>query len=502
MASETVLPPQVRGTWSFNDLAWIWNFYRGHWRLIVVCFLLTTVVAVVATIIKGVQYEVGATLYYRLGAEITPPPNMDRESVVVTRRAEDVNTEIEILRSPDLIKSVVNELGEDFFRDPPPETWFGRVKAQVKGAVDVVRNGIQELLIQARMRRRLTKLEQVEFVLQHALRVEPIRNSDAVSVTLTVSDPIGGEVILKKLLDGYMKNHQAIHRNSGLQEFFTEQHAKLKQELDDSAAKVLAFQTENRVWATDHQRTLLLDRRRLLQQEHADTSAIISTLEAETKALEMLLGKLPTSIELSRTLQRNPAIDDADTNLAALQLNMAALTTSFSEGSRELDDKNRQIEFLQRQMATLTPMILHATTTGISQTFQQLTTESQLKLAQLNGIRSKLKTVEDQLEALESELPTLEAAISKLNALQRDQLLLEKSYMLYSDSLEKARITNVMNAAEISNVSTITPPTASLLPVWPSLKLVVGATVIVGLGLGSGLAFLLELRRAALTQTA
>ena len=60
---------------------------------------------------------------------------------------------------------------------------------------------------------------------------------------------------------------------------------------------------------------------------------------------------------------------------------------------------------------------------------------------------------------------------------------------------------DALNLAKISNVTIISPPTSSLLPVWPSLKLVLAAAVLVGFGIGSALAFLLELRRAARAQT-
>jgi uncharacterized protein involved in exopolysaccharide biosynthesis len=497
MPNSPTLPAEIRASWSLSDLAWIWNLYRRRWLVVLTAWILTLVVTAIVVVAKGVRYEVGSAIYYQLGAEILPPPLVAKESVVVTRRAEDVNTEIEILRSPHLVEKVIADLGEDFFRDPPPTTALGRAKAQMRRVVDSVQNGIQEVLIQARMRRRLSRLEKITLVFQHALRVEPVRNADVVNVTMQVTDPEAGKFILEKILEEYLKSHQAAHRKSGMSEFFQQQHAQVKSELDTSSEELLAFQNEHGAWSADHQRLLLLDRRRLLQQEYSATLARMSRLDTEVSELDKALSGLPPVVELSRTEQRNPAIDDTEQSLAALDLNLATLTTAFSEGAREVEDKTRQISFLKERMTNLPPMILFTTTTGISQTFQEINKERKLKSAELEGLKQMATTQKKQLAEMDQELPALEKSIVTLTALQREHALLEKNYALYSENLEKSRIEQAMNHAEISNVSIISPPTASLLPVWPSLKLVLAAALLVGFGIGSALAFLLEVRRAA-----
>ena len=101
----------------------------------------------------------------------------------------------------------------------------------------------------------------------------------------------------------------------------------------------------------------------------------------------------------------------------------------------------------------------------------------------------------NQINEIESNLLSLEESISQFRELSREHDLLERNYLLYSESAEKSRIASIMNQSQISNVSVVTPPTASLSPVAPRMKLVLGAGVFAGFALASALAFVFDSRR-------
>ncbi|HEY6565236.1 MAG TPA: hypothetical protein VIY86_12105, partial [Pirellulaceae bacterium] len=73
----------------------VWRFVRRRWLLILAVTVLTVATATTKLLVSGVDYEVSAALYYKLGAELAPPATVGKDPILITRRKEDVNNEIE-----------------------------------------------------------------------------------------------------------------------------------------------------------------------------------------------------------------------------------------------------------------------------------------------------------------------------------------------------------------------------------------------------------------------
>ncbi|MCA9010880.1 MAG: hypothetical protein KDB01_14110 [Planctomycetaceae bacterium] len=485
----------LQATWTISDLGWVLGMYRRYWLLVVMMVLISTGSAILITIVRGPQYEVGAALYLKLGAEMAPPASIAKEPVMVTRRTEDVNTEIELLRSPHLIRKVIQDLGEDFFAEEPPQTTFQKARHYVKQQVRWVRNQVDDAMIKVGLRRRLSEMDRVELVLGQALTVEPVRNSDIIYLSLQISDPKGGEFILQKILDTYLELHMAAHKNPGLAEFFVGQTALLRKQLTDNSNSLLSFKTANKLWSADGQRSQLLERQRLLQQQHSATLGIVASLEAESASLHTSLTALPETVELSRTLQHNPALTNLKSQLTALGLNSEVVAAGYTENSAERRTADQQLKYVNRQLESAVELLPFSITTGLNQIRSDLGKIAQAKSAELSGLQRQLVVETEQINAIESNLLHLEEAITQFNELNREHELLERNYLLYSESAEKSRIASVLNQSQISNISVVTPPTASLAPVAPRMKLVLGSGVFAGFVLASVLALVFESRR-------
>lgn len=99
-----------------------------------------------------------------------------------------------------------------------------------------------------------------------------------------------------------------------------------------------------------------------------------------------------------------------------------------------------------------------------------------------------------------AELKDVETALGTLSTIELDYVrkvqdvdVLKKSREMYLDRLEEFRIDTAMTNARVGNVSVISRAVTPVGPVSPKLWLVLIAVLVVGLGGGLGLAFLLEL---------
>lgn len=489
--------PEPSMGWSVEELAVVWDFYRRR-RWVVLCSLLLSLAfSGLVVCIRGAEYRVSALLYYKLGAELAPPSTLNREQVMITRRKEDVNNELEILTSPHLLQDVVQELGEDFFQDAPPVGVWGHAKYYLRKGRQRASDTVQEVLIGVGLRQRLTKLQKIEVALRDRLQAETLRETDVVSITLRTPAPDAGVVILSKLLDGYVKQHLAAHQETGVKAFFANQSQDFRQRLEDSEQELLAYQTSHSVWSEDEQRRELLESRRAVELAFGASQARISSLTMEVASLATRIDETPATIEVSSTEQMNPAIEDLEDRLASLMLDQAVVSTAYVEQAREVLDRQQQISRLQAQRRSAPALVAQARTMGVNPSRPELVKTHALKQAELAGLQSRSVTERQQLAELDVRLRDLEIATSELRRLQREHDLLEQNYKLYAENLEKSRITVVMNDAAISNLKVISPPTSTMVPSSPRLKLVLAAAAFVGLVLGTAWGVVQDVRAAA-----
>jgi uncharacterized protein involved in exopolysaccharide biosynthesis len=457
------------------------KFLRRWWLLAVLMVMLTSIATLGYLLVMGVQYEVSASLLYQIGPELAPPPTMAKDQMVIVRRMEDVNDEIEILTSPDLIQGIVADLGEAFFRPQPPTSLLGKFKYGLQTTIQSVTGQIDETMIQLGLRRRVSFLEKMEEVLVENLEVKLVRDSDVISITLETPAPDAGELILQKLLDAYQERHLAIHQESAVKNFLSEQVSKVRQELVTSRDQLLEFQIANELWSSDDQQKLLLENRKTLQLQAALTSSKAANLESHVANLTAIVADLPETIELNSSEQTNPAVISLEEKLSALGLNSAVVNATYRKGSVESVAQQRQLQRLEAVLDDQPSLIPYTRTEGINQIRQELVREHALKAAERAGLQSQLVVEAQQIRELETSLRTLGEAIAKYQHLDREHTLLKEKYALYVENFEKADIASVMNLARISNVELISPPIASKQPVRPRIKLAALVGVISGL---------------------
>ncbi|MCA9185953.1 MAG: Wzz/FepE/Etk N-terminal domain-containing protein [Pirellulaceae bacterium] len=483
------------------ELLLVVDFYwrRRYWLL--AGMLATMAMALAYLCIVGPRYDVVASLYYRMGQEIMPPPTIQGKQILVTRRKEDVNNEIEILTSPDLMHEVVASLGEAFFTPPPPVTQWQKIKRTLSNAKRAVTDTVQLALEKLGLRPKLTQLEKIELALSEQLDVELVEDTDVMSITLTTPAPDHGEIILERLLEAYHIRHLATHEDSGVRQFFTEQTQQRREELRASEARLLEFQIENDVWSLDTTTDESMSLHEKLQQDIVSAEAQLASLETELKSIDLQLADQPESVLIRRRQQFNPVRAEYQERIATVALAGAAIASSYREGTPETLSWQEQREALQRGHQLEPELVPFDEEYGLNSARVALQATSHSKSAELDGLRKRVEVLHRRRQEVEQTLEKNVRVRSQAQQMQREVELLSKNYATYAGSYEEARITEVMNQASLANYRVVSPPTAILTPRGPSLKMVLVAAAVAGMAMASGLALVWDIQTAFRVRT-
>jgi uncharacterized protein involved in exopolysaccharide biosynthesis len=497
--SATRRAPRV--TWVPTDLlGWI-ALPRRHWGLILACALAGVLAMLAAAVLLiGPRYAITAKIMVNLGPEMVGSPLLAaREGTPAApamRRPEDSATGVEIFSNPRLIRETVAQLGEDFFRGPPPATFFQRTKHAVVSAMRDVQGAIGEVLIAAGLRPRLSELDRLTLAIGSALRVEPVRRTDVISVVLTSSDPHSGEILLGRFIELAVAGHVQAYRLPGATEFFAAGRLERRAELRAAEERLLALRMAGRtaVWSAGEQRTVLIRAEAELQQQLRQLNATIAAVETEVRQGEATLAGLPGEIELSAIRSRNATADELRSRLTELRLDLITQQARYGDDSREIGDIRRQAEALAALLGAEDAFRIDQVTMGVNQLRQSLERDIVARRIDLEGQRSRRRILEAEVETLRDELRRIEAAAIEIATLDQDVARMRRAVDIYERGFEDARVSEAMQAVQLSGLRVVMPPTAELMPSSPSLRRLVLLGLVAGLALAAGLVLLREYR--------
>jgi uncharacterized protein involved in exopolysaccharide biosynthesis/Mrp family chromosome partitioning ATPase len=234
-----------------------------RWRrigLVMICVLAVTAAAVVYL---PPHYRSEAKLLVRLGREsvaIDPTASIGGQSAVpMEGRDKEINSEIELLKSRQLVEAAVASIGANrilSLKPNQPET-----PANVASAITLV---------------------------ESKLAIEAVPESSILSIQFEARDPELARDLIAKLIDAYLDQRAAIYRGQGDQKFFEDQLATARDEQSKIEKQIQDLRDSSGVADPTAQRAALIKLSDDLQQEidkdRADREAEAASVNAVTKA--------------------------------------------------------------------------------------------------------------------------------------------------------------------------------------------------------------------------
>jgi uncharacterized protein involved in exopolysaccharide biosynthesis len=414
-----------------------------RWRWAVLATFLLIVTAVIISGIWMPEYEATMKIMVsrqRSDAIVTPSDsspvqvNGDRVS------EEDLNSEIELINSEDLLRNVVLATGLGQKTNSAPS------EASIAKAV-----------------RRLSK----------ELKLEAVRKTNVISIRYANRDPKMAAAVLRALATAYIDKHIEVHRPHGEFAFFDQQAKQYQQRLGQAQDKLTSFTKTSGVVSADSERDSAL------QQAAAFDSAARqaqSTLEEAQKRLQTLNAELKSVAPRMTTAQRttdNPQLQEhLKSTLLTLQLKRTELLTKYDPSYSLVKEVDQQIAEASSAIASEKLNPIREETTDQNPTYSWLQGEIARTQTELTGLRSRAASS----AAIADRYRTSARALEQDSIIQQDLLrqakTQEENYLLYTRKREEARISNALDRGGILNVAIAEQPIVPAIAVGSSTAVV------------------------------
>jgi uncharacterized protein involved in exopolysaccharide biosynthesis len=415
-------------------------------RLFAIAFAITFVLLGLVIVLLPKRYESQMKLLVkneRQDVVVSPERNI---STIHTNELTEtqVNSEIELIRSMDVLRQVALKSGLAHES--------GTVIAAGAPSPIALANAVRSL--------------------ERQLDISPVKKSNIIEISYQANAPEVAANVLNRLVETYLEAHLKVHGASGTYTFFAGQAAAYHEALNKA---------EDELGALRNRFTVLImpDAQAPLIQRAIDAEAALEDLDTQISEYEkrvnqgktQISGMAPRVTSQVRTVPHSQLVQQLSETITQLKNRRTELLTKFKPDDRlvlevdtEIIETTAALEKATEQSSVETQTDLNAVRQDAEKSF----VTADVTLAGLKARRARLAQI---VSAYREKMHTLADATIQHDQLVRTVKEDEENYLLYSRKMEEARIEQALDQQRIANVAVIQAPTVPVTPASPRIKL-------------------------------
>jgi uncharacterized protein involved in exopolysaccharide biosynthesis len=376
-----------------------------------------------------------------------------------------VNTETELMRSPELLRSVVLQTGLADKESAP--SLQKRVALAVKH-------------------------------LQDNLSIEPVRRSNIIAASYLARDPKQAERVLSSLMESYIQFHLRMHSAPQAAEVFRQMADHSSNERDIAQAKLDDFKKQHAIASLPDEKAIALQRISDLTKEWSDVQVAIKRNQNAGARLESFIDSTPPVVERERrSLPNQMELEQLNVNLVNLQNKRIEAAARYQPADRVVRDLDEQIHLTQEALAKAESSNTEEISTERNTLHIAAQSDYMRTQTELAGLTHQAREISRQLALQRGRLDTLEGETALYNTLVRQVARLSELNQTYEKKAADAQLGALLDQERVANVAVVEAPREPVSAAFPrrGLILAVGLIWSVLIGAISALMFDLLSRR-------
>jgi uncharacterized protein involved in exopolysaccharide biosynthesis len=419
----------------------------------------------------------------RLAAQIDSDPQAATTVVTAGVSEEEVNSEIAVLTSNEVLAATVQAAGLDRVAQP----WYLRVLFAPLRAYESLHSWYHGVPAPTAADRAIQGVAR-------SITAERLKDSNVVVITFEAGDPRVAQIALAEVLKQYQDRHISVHGRQDAATFFSGQAELLQKELarDEDELQTLKKGVDAVDVTAERDVQLKLDA--TLRDEAGSLDRRMAEIEAKLAVYGRRVSDAagggsssePTPI---RDLTRN----DLKTEVLKLELEQVHLRTRYRDDAPLVVENQRKLEIARRALDDHRKSVFEN-----NPTLAAVDQERALLAAERAGILERRRKLGQQVKESRLRLLQLDEQVTIAARSQRRIRAAEERYMMYLTREEKARIDSALDQGRFTNVTVVQQAVASPKPVRPKKWVILLASLLGGVAVGLFTCVWLEIRAMGL----
>ncbi len=423
------------GEWASRPRYTATDFVTLMWReryVMLAVFLVLFAAGVAGALLMKTQYPAQSSVLVRLGQEYVYEPNIgDAGRGAIPTTDQLIQSEVEILSSPELRRRVIDQLG------------VGRVfPDRAEDYAKAVGPKRQQIL------------DQAVTAMGTNLKVDSAPDTSVVRLTYSDTDPDRAALVLNRLLDEYLVYRRTVLLD-GSQPYLDQQLKTFGDQLQQTDGAYQAFLVANDITDFDSEKASLNTLQTSLTDESFRVQARLKEIDGRLGEIGRQVGKL--SPEISLYHDTNPATSD---KLLQLQIERQDLLSRYKPGAQPVQDIDQKIAQMQALQSAIGGQTSGARRIGVNPVLQTVQTEQLQLNAESASLKERLAALGDQLSQISTRRQKLTELEPQYQGFTRDRDLLQGEIKDLMQKKQESQASQAISQKSNDNIRIIERPTA------------------------------------------
>ncbi|HEV2397370.1 MAG TPA: GumC family protein [Candidatus Sulfotelmatobacter sp.] len=411
-----------------------------HKKIMALCFVGVVLGVALSTLVLPTKYRAETKLLVkreRVDPMITP----DKNAPVTfhdTVSEEEINSEVELITSDDVLRKVVTtcELDKKKILSGILHPWQTQQNRTDKAVSD----------------------------LRSDLQLEVLKKTNVISIGYESHDPKLAQKVLATLDDTYLAKHLEVHHPSGQFEFFDEQAEQYKKDMMAAEGQLKKFAQQGGV-APSTLRDMTLQKLSDFNGQLETTRASIQ--ETQTRIADLEKQSLSTPSRVTTQMKKGDnaqVLENLKATLLTLEMKRTELLTKYQPDYPLVQEVDKQLNDTRLALAKEENSPVKEEVTDSNPTYSWVSSEMAKAKADLAGFQARETALNSIIKVYTEQATKLEEQGIQQGDLMRTAKADESNYLLYTQKKEEARIEDALDRTRLLNVSIVETPMAPSLP--------------------------------------
>ncbi|MEG6585041.1 GumC family protein [Dendrosporobacter sp. 1207_IL3150] len=318
------------------------------------------------------------------------------------------------------------------------------------------------------------------------ITTQPVKDTEILKIKVTAKSPEEAQLVANTLVASFNERLTLLARSeqSVVRQFIGDRLKESKLELEKAEAALRHYKSEHKVTDPSVETKALIDMMSSINKISAENQVTLAATQGKlANSKQQIVSEKPGFIA------DNQLISQYKTKLAELQVSLVELSQKYTEKHPQVAATRAAIQETEARLNTEISRVVNAESPSMNPIHQillqsQIMAEAQIaaSAAQKGAISNIIKQNEQEI----SKLPVKEQGLAKV---MRDAAVAQEIYVMLAKRHEEARISEVMQPTDVQIIDSATLPDE---PIKPKKSLNIAIAAILGLFVGTGLAFGLE----------
>ena len=325
-------------------------------------------------------------------------------------------------------------------------------------------------------------------VTAEALGATPMRGSNIIQISQISSDPEWAARMVNRAAEIYMEQHLKFHKTPGIEEFYEDQEKKLQIELTKAETALKEFQEKDKIVDAGQELTSNLGRLAAFETNLKTTESSIRETNERIRILEAQLKEQPEIVSSSKHLTSSPVYNQ----IRKLELERDSLLQRYTAQDRLVMDKEKEIAELRNRLKREGQKVVEGESLSLNAIHQGILNSLLSARAELTSLEARRSSLLRQVASYSSGAAELKNKSFAYDRLQQEVNAKKEALALYKRKAEEARISDAMDERKFSNATILEKASLPLPLAGRPLWIIVLITIVLSLAVGLAGAFAIE----------